>query len=504
MTSGRVLARNSALNLLGQGLPVLAAVVAIPPLVRGLGAERFGVLTLAWAAIGYFSLFELGLSRALTQAVAQRLGSGSDGEIPTIASTALVLLFVFGVVGGIVLAVIAPTLATRILNIPEHLQRETVLAFWILASVLPVVLATVGLRGLMEAHQHFGIATVLRVPLVAFTFVGPLLLLPFSKSLVPAVTILAIGRVVALATHAWVCLRLYSYLRQPIVFQKGPTVALLRFGGWSTVSNIVSPMMVYLDRFVIGAILTVAAVAHYVTPYEVVVKLLIIPVAVASVMLPALASSMTTNPPLMAQLYEKALRAVMLTTFPFVLIAVTLAQEGLLLWIGAVLPIASADVVRWLAIGVFTTALAQAPLIALQGAGRPDLIAKLHVAELPLYVGGLLILTRFFGVRGVAMAWTIRATLDAVALFWIARRTLRLPVVPQIGGAWPPLIMLAVLVLGGMLASTQARVAFVAAMLMAFVPLAWLTLLTSSERDGLLSWMKSLGRTETESIEELV
>ena len=43
-----------------------------------------------------------------------------------------------------------------------------------------------------------------------------------------------------------------------------------------TVSNIVSPLMNSADRFLIGAILSMTAVAYYVTPYEVVTKLWII------------------------------------------------------------------------------------------------------------------------------------------------------------------------------------------------------------------------------------
>src|SRR5437867_11276331 len=115
MTNGRLLARNSALNLFAQGIPIILAIVAIPPLVRGLGPERFGVLTLAWAAIGYFSLFELGLSRALTQAVAQRLGNGGERDVPAITWTAILLLFALGVLGGVVLAFLTPLLVTRLL-----------------------------------------------------------------------------------------------------------------------------------------------------------------------------------------------------------------------------------------------------------------------------------------------------------------------------------------------------------------------------------------------------
>src|SRR2546429_7267465 len=80
LTSGRLLARNAVWNLLGNGAPMVVAVVCIPILIRGLGKERFGVLTLAWALIGYASLFDLGLGRALTDRKSTRLNS-SHGYI---------------------------------------------------------------------------------------------------------------------------------------------------------------------------------------------------------------------------------------------------------------------------------------------------------------------------------------------------------------------------------------------------------------------------------------
>lgn len=42
---GSLLARNSLLNLLGTAIPLLVGVVTIPFIVRGLGTERFGLLS---------------------------------------------------------------------------------------------------------------------------------------------------------------------------------------------------------------------------------------------------------------------------------------------------------------------------------------------------------------------------------------------------------------------------------------------------------------------------
>ena len=483
VTNARILARNSVLNLVGVGMPLVVAVIAIPPLVRGLGPDRFGILTLVWAAIGYFSLFELGLSRALTQAVAERLGNGNRDELPTLTWSALLLLFILGTIGACVTAAATPLLVSRVLNVPEALRGEARTAFYVLAISLPIVVTSVGLRGIMEAHQHFGAVTALRMPLVAFMFLGPLLVLPFSRSLVPSVIMLAAGRAISGLAHLVICLRRYGFMRQGVTFRSGPLKPLLRFGGWTTVSNIVSPMMVYLDRFLIGAVLPMAAVAHYVTPYEIVTKLLVIPGAIVGAMFPAFAATYASDSDRMARLYERSLRAILIVMFPIVLITVALAREGLSAWIGSVLPQESAVVLQWLAVGVFINALGQPPYAALQGAARPDLVAKLHMLELPVYAAGIWLLVVSLGIEGVAIAWTLRVALDAVALLFVARRTLGVVAAPKLGGVWTILLMIAVLGAMAAIDSTAARVALLVLVLFVFARIAWQTLLVESERD---------------------
>ena len=186
-------------------------------------------------------------------------------------------MFVLGVVGGLVLAAVTPWLAYDVLKMDPALRPEAATSFYLLAASLPFALPTIGFRGLLEAHQHFGLATALRLPYAIFNFVGPLLVIPFSRSLVPIVGILVGGRVLMFAAHLIFSVRRYPWLRVWSVKRISTLLPLLRVGGWMMVSNVVSPMMVYLDRFVIGALIGMTAVTYYVTPFEVISKLLIVP-----------------------------------------------------------------------------------------------------------------------------------------------------------------------------------------------------------------------------------
>lgn len=77
---GSLLAHNTLLNFIGQAVPLLVGVVTIPFIVQGLGTERFGLLSLAWVILGYFTIFDLGLGRATTNFVAEALGKGEDDQ----------------------------------------------------------------------------------------------------------------------------------------------------------------------------------------------------------------------------------------------------------------------------------------------------------------------------------------------------------------------------------------------------------------------------------------
>jgi O-antigen/teichoic acid export membrane protein len=482
LTSGRLLARNTIWNLLGSGAPMIVAVFCIPILIRGLGTDRFGVLTLAWALIGYASLFDLGLGRALTQLVAKKLGAGEEREIPALAWTSLLLMLLLGFAGTACILLISPWLAGRWLNVPAALQQETLLAFRLLGLSLPFVVTTAGLRGFLEAHQRFGLINALRIPMGVFTFVGPLLVLPFSKSLVPVVATLVVGRIAAWAAHLLLCLWVLPELGQSVAWERSAASPLLRFGGWMMVTNVVSPLLVTLDRFLIGALVSVTAVAYYATPFEVVIKFLLVPGALMGVMFPAFSASFAQDHERTAILFRRCAKSLFLVLFPIMLCTVALAQDGLKLWLGAEFAQHSFRVLQILAVGVFINSLAYVPFTFLQGVGRPDLTATLHLIELPLYLGLLWWLIRTRGIEGAAMAWSTRVAIDAMLLFILSKRFLPGKTPMRLETTLLPAMALGILVLAALVQGPIVKGLFLLGTILCFALVTWFRILTPEER----------------------
>jgi O-antigen/teichoic acid export membrane protein len=489
LTSGRLLARNTVWNLVGNGAPLIVAVFSIPILIHGLGKDRFGVLTLAWALIGYASLFDIGLGRALTQLVAKKLGSGEEHEIPALAWTSLLLMTALGAVGAVAIVAISPWLVVRELNIPAELQRETLQSFRLLALSIPFVITTAGLRGLLEAHQRFGIISALRIPLGIFTFAGPLLVLPFSKSLVPVVGTLVAGRVLAWTAHLLVCLWVLPELGRSITWKQSAVGPLLRSGGWMTVTNVVGPLMSTLDRFVVGALLSLTAVAYYATPYEVVTKVLLLPAALVGVMFPAFSTGFVLDRGRTALLFGRSVKSLFLVLFPAMLCTVALAQDGLRVWLGAEFAQHSFRVLQWLAVGVFINSLAYVPFAFLQGVGRPDITAMLHLIEFPLYIGLLWWLIGARGIEGAAIAWTARGAIDTLLMFSLAKRFLPGEEPMRLRTALLPGMALLILAVAALLQGPIVKGLFLLGTIFCFVLVTWFRILTPEERSLAQSYL---------------
>jgi O-antigen/teichoic acid export membrane protein len=425
LTSGNRLARNAIYSLLGQALPMLVGIVSIPILIKHLGTDRFGILTLSWIVISYFSLFDLGLGRALTQLVAERLGKGDDEKtISELTWTASLLMLALGAVGAVVFALLAPWLVHQVLNVPMAIQSETLTTFYILAFSIPVVTSTAGLVGFLSALQRFDLINLVRVPMGLFMFLGPLLALPFSNQLTYVVGILLIGRVVCWAIYGKLCVKAMPALIEYRAFKRELWAPLMKFGGWMTLTNIVGPLMVYMDRFLISGLISVTAVAYYATPYEVVTKLWIIPSALVTVLFPAFSTSFGEDPQRAERLFYRGVKYIFLALFPIVLGIVLFAYEGLDVWLGKEFAQNGASVLQWLAIGILINSLAQVPFSFIQGIGRPDITSKFHLLELPVYALMLWYCTSNFGIAGAAYAWVFRVTLDVVFLFFVSSKFL--------------------------------------------------------------------------------
>lgn len=442
--------KNVFYNLVGQILPLAAGLVSVPIIIGALGTERFGIISISWMIVGYFSLFDLGIGRALTQAVAGKIGKGRLDEIPAIFWTSLAFMAVLAVGGSLLVMLFADALTGSVLKISAPLRKEALHSFYVLSLSIPSVIISSALSGFLSAYHRFDILNAVRVPMSLAMLVAPLAVIPFTRDLVVIIALMTSIRFIFCWIYYRCCLVIEPRLGMSAVLDAATLRPLLKFGGWLTVSNIVGPIMVSFDRFVIGALLSVTSVAYYATPYEVITKLWVVPTAVNGVTFPLYAASYDRDEEFVGKIFSRSLMAIFFLLYPAILLVITFSHDGMAFWINEEFARHSYRVLQWLAVGVFLNCLAQVPYTLIQGSNSPDITCKLHVAELAVYIPLLFALIGRLGIEGAAIAWFLRTAVDTALLFWIAVAKNRLAVQGMLkayvlmGMSMVPLVHLAV------------------------------------------------------------
>lgn len=418
-----MLIRHTVFNLLGLGLPLVVAIFTIPILIDTLGTAGFGLLTLIWAVVSYFGLFDLGLGRTLTLQLALAISRGEERRVGPMVVTALAVMASLGILVGAGLVAFAAPAVRLLETIPD--PEQTVAAVAAMGWALPAITLTSGLRGILEARHAFGIVNLIRLPMGVFTFVGPVLVIWFAEPRLDWIAwALVAGRWVACLFHAWFAWRVLPANHGPLRFEMGEICPLLAIGGWLTVSNIVSPLMGYADRFIIAGLVSAAAVAYYATPYEIVTKLWIVPGALTAVLFPTFAAQMARDAAAGAALFRQSVSALALCLLPVCAALTIFAHDLLRFWIDTEFAANSALLLQIFALGVLVNSTAHIPFTLIQGAGRPKWTAMIHLGEIVPFLFVLWWATATFGPLGAALAWLLRIAVDTLAMFWASERIL--------------------------------------------------------------------------------
>jgi O-antigen/teichoic acid export membrane protein len=426
------LARHTFYNFAGQALPLLVSLLVIPVYLQLIGEVRFGILALIWLLVGYTAVLDFGVGQAVTRELAKGL-QHAQATAASLLRTALLIALALGAAGALLLWSLGHWYASKRSSIDPDLLGELLLALPIAGSIVPLVAAAGVLNGALQARRRFaelnlvGVATqvlVLLAPLVVAARVGTGL-----PGLVAAV---AVARLVMFAVLLWRCSAELRGAGEP-GRQDGLLRRLIGFGGWTTVSAVIAPLLLALDRLLIGSQLGAPAVSHYTIPFQLAERTTAPATAFGQALFPRLAAAHDENE--RRGMALRSLGLVALATAPVAAIGPFLIGPFLEWWLSAEFAQRSAQVARVLWLAFWLSSLATVPYILLLASGRPDRVAWVHLLQLPPYVALLLAGLTVAGLEGAAWAFALRVSADLVLLLLLcpglaqaAARMLAVPV----------------------------------------------------------------------------
>lgn len=414
------LRRNTIWNLAGSGLPLIAAVGLIPFILHRLGNEAFGVLALIWALIGYFSLFDMGVGKALTFELSKLKAANNIPDISLTLKAGLILTFAAGLLGAAAMLILTPHLAISWLKLSPALQQDAELSFQIAAiGVIPTTI-TSGLRGALEGLGRFAASNLNKIFLGFCMFVLPALSIAMHGNDLWTITLyLVSARLVIVLVGAK---QLWSYLAASATgLVRNHLKPLLNYGVWITVTGIIGPLMIYGDRFFVGAAVGAAELPLYAIPQEGLQRLLVIPMALCGALLPHLAA---LSPRDASTSYWRNYKRVAVAMLGVCVLVALLAYPGLAWWLSEEFARQALPIVLILCVGIWLNSMAWIPYTLLHANGKPKLTALFHLFELVLYILALWWLAANFGLIGAALAWVGRVALDLILLHIAANKLL--------------------------------------------------------------------------------
>lgn len=403
--------KNTVLNAAGLVIPGLLFIPAAAYLARTLGVEQFGLLLLMYAMLGYSGIFDAGMTRAVIRKIAQ---SKTKDEDDFIMGTALGAVLVISAIPVFLVLFFSDDIAVW-LKVSENYTADTVAGLKLLALVVPFFLITVVAFSYLEGKEEFLKLSFYKVITGAVMATAPAIAVYNDASLVSAVLGL-LGARIFTAILAIFSLNMSIGIRN-LKFDKKVLIDLVTFGGWISLSNIISPVMVYMDRFILSNSVGAASVAFYNAPSDLIEKISVLPGALARTIFP-LFSRLGSHIE-----YEKKIYFGLVFVLIILLTPLFLMAESILdLWLGEPYGLQSSFILKILIIGFFFNALAQIPFAAIQAKGHSRFTALLHLTEVAPYLLLLFYLVDILGLVGAAYAWAARVIIDFFCLLFFSRR----------------------------------------------------------------------------------
>lgn len=405
---------------------MLVGLLALPFLLQRLGVEKLGVLTLVWILIGYFSIFDFGLGRALTHHTSTLRIDSDARKINGAINFGMSLMLVLGLMGTFLLAGIIYFFGVGWLNLEQKIYDQAYWTIFIATFGIPFTTLTSGLKGILEGYENFRSINLLKTILGICNFLFPVISIEiFGDNLIFIVISLLIARLIILLAHWKLVKKLLGINFRFNVTKPDSAKNLINFSVWMTLSNIVSPLMAVADRFFISHFNGSASVAYYSVPFDLIFRLLVLPAAITTTLFPIFSKELKEKENQVKSKYIKCQLIILCVMLPVCLVMSIFSHWGLTLWMGADFADNSYQIASIIAIGVLFNSLGQAPLTLLQADGRVRLTSLLHLVEFLIYTPVLIWLILNYGAIGAAYAWLVRVLIDSTFLNMAALRLVK-------------------------------------------------------------------------------
>jgi len=397
------LIRNVAYNFLSQVWFLVLPLAASPYIVRQLGVDAFGVLSLASAVIGYLAILDLGMGTATIKYIADYYAEGDFQSIAKVIGTSIVIYTGLGLVGTIIILATANLIVTRLLQVPVNLVSPTLFVFYLSSLGFLVNMPLTVFNAIPNALQRFDILVKQNLVLGTVATLGQVVLLALGYSLKALISLNVVISAVGVLVFVVVSRRLLPGVSFRPVFDVPTAKRVLRFSSMKVISIISGHVVFQLDKLLVATFLPLASVTYYVVSLSLAQKIITVIPNVTTAVFPAV-SEFKADKARLNDLYFRVSKAVLLLVLPMAVALLVFADKVLGFWMGPEFATHGAAALKFMVMAFLLASFAAVPDIFAGALGRPGIPAFFSAIGAVLNLGLALLLIPRYGISGPALA----------------------------------------------------------------------------------------------------
>lgn len=407
-------ARWGVIQILAQVVGMLAIFLLTPVQFRHMGSERYGLLVLVTTVASYLLFFEFGAGWALTKYLSVSLGTG-DTDQRRFIGAAIAISLPAAAFGSLLAALAAGPLVREVFSVSGANQGEAVFVFRSLVVFVPVILMLNVISGIARAHERFITLAVVG----AFTTISVNLTWALVAGRSRDVSVVAVAQIIAMFGAVVILYLDVSRRAGHAMLPQRPTIihilALLRFGGWTTLSRLGFVALTTIGSILVAALLPVAQLPGYSLPFAIASRITLFCSTAVAVLMPTLARRHASSPgsatsvALQAEPFVVGLSVAAVATLGFG------AKPFLSFYIGESFARSGAAwALVYLAIAFGALGVSSLDGVALESAGQPRQPAIAMAAGSLVGLVSLVMFTKLYGVAGAAFGVACGCSVTAV------------------------------------------------------------------------------------------
>lgn len=441
--------RNSLWNLSGSALPAIAALATVPLLIRTLGVEGFGIVTLIGSVIGYFGVLDVNLSAGAIKFLAESHAANQRRRFAETFWFGAIFYGALGLLGGVAIFLSSAWLLDRFFTVSPQLHADTVLALQIGALGFAVTQIQNYLLTVPQALQRYDrsaqseafFGVTVNVASVAVALAGG-----------GIAGVIAIRIVVSLLNVSYLVWLLRAFKLDLSFCWPGPEVrrGLTSFSAYAYLSKLASTLHQHGDKLIIGSLLGPVALAFYTVPATLASRILGLTYRLSSVIYPrASALAATDKMDELRFIYFGAMRHVTYINLVALGMIVLAGEEFLRRWVGEEFVSAGYPVLVLMTIALLIDSLTNIPSLVNDALGHPRITGRFALARALIGVSLVYIGCLLAGIVGATIGHLIATLALGIAfLLFVHGRTVPFSFSDSMHEGWGRSVMIGLLVFG--------------------------------------------------------